>query len=106
MKKTPLKKIGKIGRRNIDANKLLKLIFNDYGINRCELNFKGCTPGIFLGFCHREKREYYRKFPELLHNFKHVILGCQNCHSILDDRSKTTKKESDSIFNEKRNERI
>jgi hypothetical protein len=102
MKRTPLNKIGKIGKRNIDAVRRLKWIFNDYGITRCELNFPGCTPDMFLAFCHKEKREWYRIVPKLLYSFKHVILGCQNCHDILDDRSKTTKEESDEIFNKLR----
>jgi len=99
--------MGKIGKRNLEANKHLKWIFNDYGITRCELKLSPeCTKNDYLAFCHKEKREWYRAFPKLLYDFKHVLLGCQNCHSILDDRSKTTKEESDAIFNEKRNEGV
>ena len=94
MRKSPLNKIGKIGRRNLNASKTLKYIFNDYGITRCEL----CGSDYALTFAHKERREWYRSAPSLLSDFKHAILLCQSCHSVLDDRSKTTEKEKNNIF--------
>lgn len=93
-----MKKVGKIGKINIRANRILFQKFRDAEIDYCEIKFKGCLKNWLLQFCHKEKREWYRGKSGLLSDMKHVILGCQNCHEILDNRSKTTKEESDAIF--------
>jgi hypothetical protein len=93
-----MKRIGKIGKANISANKKLKEIYQQKGITRCEIGFQGCLGGYMLSFCHKDRRDAYRSNLERLGAFEETILGCQSCHSILDDRSKTTKKESDNIF--------
>lgn len=93
-----MRKIGKIGKRNLNALETLKWFYNDYGITSCELGLDGCMGNQFMGFAHKEKRENYRKNPEGLADFNETLLLCQNCHSILDDRSKTTKEQSDAVF--------
>jgi len=93
-----MKRIGKIGKINIEANRILFQKFREAEIDYCELKFQGCLKNWLLQFCHKEKREWYRGKPELLSDLKHVILGCQNCHEILDNRAKTTKEKSDNIF--------
>lgn len=93
-----MNKIGKVGKANIAANRKLKKMFGEKGITTCELAFPGCLWDYMLTFCHKEKREAYRGNLERLSAFEEVVLGCQHCHAILDDRSKTTKKQSDAIF--------
>jgi hypothetical protein len=100
-----MKQMGKIGKINLEANKTLKWIYNDYGITRCELGFPGCLGDYMLSFCHKERRDAYRGNFERLGAFDETLLGCQNCHSILDDRSKTTEKEKNAIFNKLRPKR-
>ena len=94
MKRTPLNRIGKIGRRNQEANKVNYGRFEALGIDRCEL----CGGTFGLAVAHKEKREWYRACPELLYDEKQTALLCVNCHDKLDDRSKTSKQESDEIF--------
>jgi len=76
MKSQPIKRIGKIGKRNIDANKKLKEIFLEKGIVRCEL----CGTDNFLSFAHKHKRDWYRRYPELLSDYNQVLLLCIPCH--------------------------
>lgn len=90
MKRSPLNKVGKIGKRNIDANKILKYIYNDYGITRCEL----CGTDNMLSFAHKEKREWYRKEDRipLLSSFQHTLLLCIPCHETIEYDKELTKK--------------
>ena len=97
-----MNRIGKIGRANLKANKEIDKYFIENDINYCEINFPGCTGKYNLTRCHKERRENYRHDLTLLYNPKEVLLGCQSCHTILDDRSKTTKEQSDKIFKQKR----
>jgi len=68
----------------------------------CELNFKGCMGTFGVAPAHKYPREWYRSKPELLSDYHQWIIGCQYCHQILDDRSKTTEEEKDEIFNQLR----
>ena len=93
-----MKKLGKIGQINVWANKRLKIIYESEGIMTCELGFRGCTKDYALSFCHKERREAYRSNLSLLGAFEETLLGCLNCHTILDDRSQTTEAEKNAIF--------
>jgi len=97
-----MKKIGKIGKINIEARKKIAEIAEDMNINYCELNFKGCMRTFGVAPAHKYPREWYRSKPELLSDYHQWIIGCQYCHQILDDRSKTTEEEKDEIFNQLR----
>ncbi len=90
-----IKKIGKIGKINIEANRKLKEIYEDKGITRCELGFQGCARDNFLSFAHRHKREWYRNKPELLSDFNQTILSCITCHEIIEISKGLTEK----VFN-------
>ena len=89
-----MKRIGKVGRRNQEANKINYGRFKKMGIDRCEL----CGGTFGLAVAHKERREFYRACPELLYDLKQTALLCVNCHDKLDDRSQTTKAESDKTF--------
>lgn len=97
-----MNRIGKIGRANLEANKKIDEYFIDNEIYSCEIGFKGCTGNYNLTRCHKERRENYRHDLTLLSDPKEVIIGCQHCHNILDDRSQTSKEESDNIFKRQR----
>lgn len=94
-----MKKIGKIGQINLDARRKIATQCFELGIEYCELNFPGCMVSFGVAPAHKEKREWYRKHPELLYDRSHWRVACQWCHEILDNRSKTTKEQSDSFFN-------
>lgn len=90
-----MRQIGKIGKRNQEANKINYGRFASLGIERCEI----CGGSFALAVAHKEKREFYRACPELLYDERQVALLCQMCHEKLDNRRKTSKRESDEIFN-------
>lgn len=100
MKRSPLRKIGKIGDINLDARRKIATQCFELGIEYCELNFPGCMHNFGVAPAHKERREFYRAkaFQHLLYDRSHWRVACQWCHSILDDRSKTSKKQSDDIF--------
>ena len=80
--------IGKIGRININANKILKKMFWNKDITRCE----NCSSTYILTFAHRHKRHWYRKWPELLSSFNQVLLLCHRCHNEIEyDKEKTSE---------------
>jgi hypothetical protein len=97
-----MKKIGKIGKANLEANHRLKKTYKEKGIESCEIRFPGCLGNYMLSFAHKESREAYRGNLELLGAFEETLLACQSCHNRLDDRSRTTKEESLKIFKQKR----
>lgn len=93
-----MKKIGKIGKRNILANKKLKQEYLRRGITTCEAKLNGCMRDFGLSFHHRHKRHWYRDKPELLSDFNQTILVCANCHHLLE----TDRKLTEEIFNKLR----
>lgn len=93
-----MKKIGKIGRINIQANAKLKSLFVDREITRCEL----CQSPFMLSWHHRHKRLWYRGKPELLSEFNQVVLLCAKCH----DEAERDKEHTKDIFMKLRGEEI
>lgn len=79
-----LRKIGKIGRANIQANKKLKELFLDKGTGYCEMRLEGCLMNWPLQFCHRHRRQWYKGDVKKLSDYKQVVIGCQNCHEKID----------------------
>jgi len=78
-----IKQIGKIGKRNIAANKIIKKLFMDKGIYYCELKLTCCTGGGDT-FAHRHKRHYYRGQMDKLSDFTQVALSCIACHQMIE----------------------
>lgn len=96
-KRKPLKRsrvnpIGKVGKRNIAANAILKRMFEAKNITSCEIMFEGCTGQLFLTNAHKHKREWYRPKAkqEKLYAFNEVIKACQHCHQIIEDDRELT----------------
>lgn len=94
MKKTPLKKIGKIGLRNLEANRILKEKFEELGIYWCEKCGRSDLP---LTNAHRHKRDWY--YPEerqhLLYDINQVLKLCLGCHIEIEGNVEKT----DLLFN-------
>lgn len=95
MKRTPLRKIGKIGQANIEARKRIAEISEEKGLNYCEINLEGCLGGMYLAPAHRRKRSFYRGNVELLADYNEWICGCQSCHQKIEFNQELT----DKIFN-------
>jgi len=84
-------KIGKITKRNIQANKILKKIYQEKGITSCELRLSGCWGNKWLSFAHKKKRVEYLKCPEGLSDFNETILCCVPCHQQIEGNRKLTE---------------
>jgi len=93
-----INKVGKIGRINTNANKILKELFEYNEIYRCEL----CQSIFFLHPHHRHKRLWYRGKPELLSTYNQAVLLCAKCH----DEAERNKEYSKKIFLRLRGEEI
>lgn len=96
MKRTPLRKVGRIGLANIEANKRLKELF--WNVRHCEIKLQGCLDGLFLQFCHRHPRDWYKGNVELLSSYRQVVIGCTACHEQIDNDAKL----KDKIFSKLR----
>ena len=83
-----MKRIGKITKINVEANKKIKEVFAEREIFNCELDHSI----FFLSPHHRHKRLWYRGKPELLSEFNQVILVCAKDHDEL-ERNKEYSKE-------------
>ena len=81
MKRTPLNKIGRIGKANIIARQRISNIAEDLNLNYCELRLDGCTGNFALAPAHRHKRGWYKGDPELLSDYKQWVCACQVCHN-------------------------
>lgn len=58
----------------------LKKVFVRAGITRCELEYSKCQGDSFLGFCHSKKRRNVVTKDDR----EEVVLGCQNCHDVIE----------------------
>lgn len=80
LKKTPLRKVGRVGKANLEANKRLKDVLQ--GIVTCEMKLEGCMGGFTLQNAHRHKRAWYKGEVELLSDYKQVVKACTICHEL------------------------
>ena len=89
--------MGKRTEWNKESRKRIAEICEEKQIEYCEV----CGGTFGLAPAHKEKRECYQSAEELA-AFKNWICLCIKCHTRLDDRSLTTKKESDALFDKLR----
>jgi hypothetical protein len=84
---------------NCKANRKLKQLKIDKDIRGCELCSTQATTNA-----HRHPRDWYKgKDPSLLWSYNQVLFLCVKCHQKLDDRSQTSEKQKEQIFNRLRN---
>lgn len=90
MKRSPIKKVGKQGKRNASANKEIAELFAMNFINYCEADFPHeCSP--FLTIAHRHKRAWYYSQPELLSDFNQVAKLCVQSHDMIEHDAEATE---------------
>lgn len=92
LKRTPLRKIGKVGRANQMANQKIKQFCTDHNIQGCEVKLPGCT-NIFIFPAHLYSRHYLRSSPDLLSNPDQYVMACEYCHRQLDDNMTQEEKQ-------------
>lgn len=104
MKRTRLNQVGKVGKANLAANKILAQRWIDEGIDYCEIGAlgefnerffklfsKGCLKTWLLQNVHRKKRVEYGGDVKKLSDRNEVVRGCQNCHDIIEINKKLTE---------------
>lgn len=89
MKRTPIRRIGKVGKANLEANRRLKKILpKEY----CEVQLDGCMNNWPLTWAHRHKRSWYKGDPDLLADLNQVVVACQPCHDKIEHDKELTEK--------------
>lgn len=95
----PIRKIGKIGRRNFDANTILFKKYIDLPeLSPCEIGKVGLCWHMFMGFAHRHERVDYRPYSELLSSVNQTLKACNPCHQYIDSH----REEREELFLKKR----
>src|ERR1700744_2351820 len=92
MKRTPLRKIGKIGRINIEAREKIAQVAQELGLNYCEIGLQGCLVTSYLAPAHRHKRSWYKGNLELLADYEQWVAACQNCHAKIEVEAELTER--------------
>lgn len=89
MKRSPLKRIGRVGRANMEANRILREKLGH--ITSCEIKLDGCLGSFTLANVHRHKRLFYKGDAERLSDTRQVVRGCQNCHDKIEHNKELTE---------------
>lgn len=84
-----IRKIGKRGRINLDANKKLKKVYEGM-LGICEIRGPNCWH-VFQGFAHRHKRNWYRGREDLLSSYDETIRACNICHQMIEASRELTE---------------
>ena len=92
MKRTRLRKIGKVGQANIEARTRIAEIAEEKGLNYCEIRLEGCLGRMYLAPAHKHKRAWYKGDVELLSDFKEWVCACQSCHNKIEFNQELTDK--------------
>lgn len=96
--KKNIRRVGKVGRANIEARgaiakkaEAMKLtvcelgpVLIQYGINVCEYNWT-------LAPAHRHKRAWYKGDPEKLADVKQWVCACVDCHDAIEHNAALTE---------------
>lgn len=92
------RRVGKVGRANIESRKKIAEICEEKQLNRCELNFIGCMQTWPLAPAHRHKRAWYKGDVELLADFNQWVVACVVCHDTIEHDGMLTEE----LFNKLR----
>lgn len=98
MKRFRINKVGKTGKANMDANKIIKRILSGGDIGYCQIQLDGCMGNWPLQVVHRHRRNWYKGDVPLLSSEKQWIIGCQVCHEQLDRRTDESEALTEEVF--------
>ena len=91
MKRTPLKKQGKVGKANTMARQLIAGTCENLQLNYCEAKLEGCMGNWPLAPAHLHKRSWYKGNVELLADYNQWICACQVCHDQMEHNLELTE---------------
>ena len=98
MRKSPLKKVGKQGRKNADEYKKIKEYLAYNPIQYCEAGLTGCLHTLHLQIAHRRRRNDYYSGEHSLSDPNEWIVACQNCHAEIDKRTPEAWDLTEEVF--------
>ena len=99
MKKSPLRKIGKIGKANIEARKLIADIAQEANLTSCEIMLSNiCAKNFGLAPAHKHERHWYKGDIQKLSSISEWVAACQPCHFHIDTHAKL----KEEVFNKLR----
>ena len=90
MRKTPLNKLGTIGKANREARQIIAEISEEKELNFCEIRLEGCTGNWPLAPAHLNKRGWYQGDVKLLSDFNQWICACVVCHDTIEHNRELT----------------
>jgi hypothetical protein len=97
-KRKGIRKVGKIGKRNMEANQILHKLYAPLNLPPCEAGIPNLCWNETHGYMHRHGRVWYRSHPELLHSVNQTLRGCNPCHTYLDAH----RKDREALFMKRR----
>lgn len=97
MKRSPLNKIGRIGKANKIARDKIAEIAEEMNLRHCELQFTGCKKTMFLAPAHKHKRIWYKGNAELLADPQEWICACVVCHDVIEKNPDLTEDVFDKL---------
>ena len=92
IKKSPLRRMGPVGKANIRSSRIVSKMAAEMGICTCEIRLNGCTRRRFLTTAHRHDRRWYDGIVELLSHIDQWVIGCTSCHERIEHDKELTKK--------------
>ena len=91
LKRTPLRKVGKVGNANREARSTIADICEEKGLNFCEIRLDGCMGNWPLAPAHRHKRAWYKGDAILLADYNQWVVACQICHDQIEHNAELTE---------------
>ena len=89
--KTPIRRVGKIGKINSVANKMIYRMWIQKQVTACEYPFAHDCWGTQLTNAHRHKRAWYRSKPSLLWDWNQVTRLCIVSHEKIEYNRELTE---------------
>lgn len=78
-----MKKIGKRGKMNQKARRMIADIAEERGLNTCEVKLPGCMKTFGIAPAHRKRRRFYKSAEELA-DYNEWVASCVKCHQRID----------------------
>ncbi len=86
-----IRRVGKVGKANLEANQAIREYLEMHPINSCELMLDGCLGNMFLQVAHKHKRAWYKGDVTQLSNPNEWVCACTVCHNIIEHDLKLTE---------------
>lgn len=89
--KKPMNRVGKVGRANLKANKMIREYSEQHDLDTCEIGLHGCLGKFTVANAHRHKRSWYKGDADKLADPKQWVKACQCCHDKIEHDAALTE---------------